>query len=112
MPEYKDGSLDPSFWEEHWNLFKQCGECKEYTYVNKNHMLRAPGCRGCMKAECNGNRKKWQEEPAQARGEVPWRVMGDAVLQVAADDSCCEPVFKDCMTDAGCWRDKIWKKSW
>ena len=84
VPEYKDGSLDPSFWEEHWNLFKQCGECKEYTYVNKNHMLRAPGCRGCMKAECNGNRKKWQEEPAQAPGEVPWRVMGDAVLQVAA----------------------------
>ena len=57
VPAYKDGSLDPSFWEEHWNLFKQCGECKEYTYVNKNHMLRAPGCRGCMKAECNGNRK-------------------------------------------------------
>ena len=30
----KDGSLDSSFWTEDWNLFKQCGECKEYTYVN------------------------------------------------------------------------------
>ena len=57
VPEYKDGGLDPSFWQEHWNLFKQCGECKEYTYVNKNHMLRAQGCRGCMKADCKGNRK-------------------------------------------------------
>ena len=57
VPEYKDGSLDPSFWTEHWNLFKQCGECKEWTYVNKNHMLKAPGCRGCMAAGCKGNRK-------------------------------------------------------
>ena len=111
VPEYKDGSLDPSFWEEHWNLFKQCGVqgvhlCEQEPHAESARMQRL------HESRMQWEQKKWQEEPAQAPGEAPWRVMGDAVLQVAADDSCCEPVFKDCMTDAGCWRDKIWKKSW
>lgn len=50
--------VQEKFWEENLHVFKKCGWCSKYSYVNKNSELRRePGCRGCMAPNCKGNRK-------------------------------------------------------
>ena len=55
-PSYKDGMLLPTFWENHWNISRQCSACQEFKYVNRSHTLRSVGCRNCMGENCQASR--------------------------------------------------------
>jgi len=55
-PTYRDGMLKQEFWQDHWNVFRQCQNCQEFKYVNRQHTMRAVGCRNCMGEGCQASK--------------------------------------------------------
>lgn len=60
VPSYKEGMLSEEWFVEHWQWFRRCYDCNNYTYVSGRSALRHKGCRGCMKKGCTSERRRGQ----------------------------------------------------